>query len=53
LAKRVIGFMRRQQDEKEQTEEEASKKKKATKDMVARWSDGGQGCSKYVQTWRN
>jgi hypothetical protein len=44
LAKRVIRLMRKEWDGKE----EASKKE-ATKDMVARWSDWGQGCFKDVR----
>jgi hypothetical protein len=47
--------MGKERNEKERAEKEEanrSKKKEAIKDMVARWSDGGQGCSKNVQTWR-
>jgi hypothetical protein len=42
----------------EAMKEETSKKgvsrlkKETTKDMVTRWSEGGQGCSKDIRTWR-
>jgi hypothetical protein len=56
LAKRLIDFIRKEQEEKaERTEkeEEASRlKNEATKDMVSRQLNGGQGCSKYVRRWR-
>jgi hypothetical protein len=47
--------MWKERDEKvdaSKKEASRSKKKETTKDMVARWFDGGQGCSKDVQTWR-
>jgi hypothetical protein len=55
LAKRVIDLMRKEQEDRaERTEKEdvSCLKKEATKDMVSRWSDGGQGCSKDVRHWR-
>jgi hypothetical protein len=42
----------------EAMKEETSKKgvsrlkKETTKDMVTRWSEGGQGCFKDIRTWR-
>jgi hypothetical protein len=49
LAKRVIRLMRKEWDGKEEAEKEEASKKEATKDMVARWSDWGQGCFKDVR----
>jgi hypothetical protein len=55
LAKRVVEFMRKERVEEEtlkKKEVSCSKKKEATKDMMARWSDGGQWYSKDLLTWR-
>jgi phage gpG-like protein len=53
LTKRVVGLMRKEREEKMEwaEKEEASRSKEATKDMVSRWSDRGQGCSKDVRCW--
>jgi hypothetical protein len=60
LMKRVVGFMRKEQEEKEAKMEALkkneishhSKKGEIIKDMMARSSDGGQGCSKNDRAWR-
>jgi hypothetical protein len=41
--------MRKEWDGKEWAEKEEASKKEDTKDMVARWSDWGQGCFKDVR----
>jgi hypothetical protein len=54
--KRVVRLLKK--DEAMKKEEAPMKeggshsKKETTKDMVARWSEGSQGCSKDVRTWR-
>jgi hypothetical protein len=54
LAKRVVEFMRKERVEEEtlKKKEVSCSKKEATKDMMARWSDGGQWYSKDLLTWR-
>jgi hypothetical protein len=47
--------MRKEREEEAEwarKEEASHSKKEATKDMVSRWSDRGQECSKDVHLWR-
>jgi hypothetical protein len=54
FVKRVIGLLKKVEAMKEETSKKGVSrlKKETTKDMVTRWSEGGQGCFKDIRTWR-